>query len=936
VPQPPTSPPVNTAPPSIHQDYTCFRLHCTPTPYTYFCEAGSWSGRDPVTPYEYSWQQLYQSNLRAGEYWRTEATGDVFVPHSRVAVLDTPTGIFRCLVTASNAHGSATAASASEALEVAPQLPPGISLPEPVDITVTGIEVTQGVQSRYCEGECKGSLPERSDLNNLHTPGEAPYAGVTMVAGNPIVVRVFAHLQERGGPSLANPTASLEALDAEGRRATLFTSASTSPTQLIGLQCGECVSLGERAKPNASFNFLVPGYDTFHRSLSFRATVTPPSGPGMAHQCGGCRDNEFTLQGVPFITTPAVRVEPVPLTVGGAQTKKSASEVFGDAQELIPVTLQVDAYLPPTPVDSNGVKPTNEVGVAAVQQMASDDHFGGNEYPIGVFFRGEGELKNGLTTGTLYGGDDLASIVQDDRTLTSVAHEMGHGFGLLHADTGSHCEEGCKGLHPDSTPDCGGNSNGQRGELWPPDNEGRLQSVGLDRRNWNTAVAGSLPSTYVEGYEHDGTETENVVRGARYYDFMSYCPSGGVIESLDWLSERNWNRLLEFHPVPQALPASRPRARAAAGEPLRVIATVSPAGAVSIFDVAPGAQIAGAPTPGSPYRIELRDAGGSVLASVVPDTTTIHVDGAGEGQPTLLTATLPFAPGAAAVVVSAGGRVLARRNRPARPPTAKLLSPRGGSVGRARTTLVRWSAHDAEGNRLTAAVDYSPDGGRSWKAVAENVTARVARIPSHFLSASANARIRVRINDSFNVTTLVSRRLRAIGARPVVRILGARPGERVLATATLLLRGVAFDDTGRALSGGRLRWYAGSRLLGRGDALTQRGLTPGATTIRLLATDSHGRTTQATLRLRVKAVAATYIVFDAPLIVAHRARSVRIVVASTARATFTIAHRRYAVTSRPRTITLALPRGPAFFRFPCTLASPGGAVRGAYVGVRGR
>jgi hypothetical protein len=110
----------------------------------------------------------------------------------------------------------------------------------------------------------------------------------------------------------------------------------------------------------------------------------------------------------------------------------------------------------------------------------------------------------------------------------------------------------------------------------------------------------------------------------------------------------------------------------------------------------------------------------------------------------------------------------------------------------------------------------------------------------------------------------------------------------------------------------------------------------GNTAIRLIATDSQHRSSQATLPLRVKAVAARYLLFDAPLLVSRRARSVRIDIAASAPATFTIVGKHYAVGPRLRTITVRIRRGKTLLRLPCTLRSPGGLVRGTYIALRTR
>ena len=829
------------------------------------------------------------------------------------------------------------------ALQVgAPAAPPPVPTPTPippvvhsrtVDIRVSGIEVTQGTQWSGCAG-CEGTLPSRRRVKSLRgviPPSTANYQGVRMVAGDFTVVRVFAtFLQPADRATLSRVTAKLEILDAQGdviRRLT----PDTSPATLRRSACWTCVTLAQRADPDASFNFLVPWQATSRHSLSFRATVSPirvSKALVSVSQCRTCHANVFTLSGVPFVRTLAVPVHPIPLTVGGMRTGRTENEVFGGSQTVLPPRLEVRRWEAPLAVDGMN----NDQAVAAVARRASDDKLPNDEYPVGVFFSGEGRLANGITSGTLLAGRGPASLVQDTgRSLTSVTHELGHGLGLPHADTGSNCRPlpkprppipSCTGPHPDGTDDCGGNSDGQVGRLWPPDNEGRLQSVGLDRRAWNVVRTGSLPSTFVEGFTHDGVATGDLTGGARYYDFMSYCP-GGVIEALDWISVINWNALLDFHPPAEALSA-----RPAGGRPVRVIATVDGSGGASIFDVAPGRETDAAPTAGTPFRIELRDAAGATVASVAATAAPIH-----DGSGSLLTATLPFAPSAAAAVVTRGGTVLARRARSSHAPVVRLLSP-GRRVGGTRTTIVRWSARDADGDRLAATVDYSRDAGRTWKVVASGPASRPAQIPSRFLSASRDARLRVRVSDGFDVGTAISGRLRAVGAPPSVRITGAKRGGRVLATSTLLLEGTAFDDAARPLRGGRLKWYANGRLIGRGELLTVRRLPPGSTLIELRATDSHGRTAEATRRLEVLAPEPVLSFVRAPAAVSRHARRIRMALTSNVSAVFKIAGARHRIGRKRRTIAIAIHPGRSTLRLPYSLRSRGGVTRGTYVVLR--
>ena len=834
-----------------------------------------------------------------------------------------------------------------------------------VDIRVSGIEVTQATQWSGCGG-CDGTLPSRipvKSLGGVVPASTARYQGVRMAAGHFTVVRVFAtYTRPADLAALGGVTAKLDLLDSTGNLIESLTPDS-APAALTKSDCWTCVTLAQRADPTASFNFIVPWQETYHRQMSFRATVTPVRYAGAllpTVQCSTCHGNTFTLTGVPFVQTLDVPIHPIPLTVGKARncglstafgcTDQTEDQVFVDAAQVLPDNLQIYPWDPPLPVDGMN----NAQAVAAVAKRASDDRLTNGDYPVGVFSAtSPGGLANGLTAGTLYAGPGAASIVQDTgRPLTSVMHEIGHGLGLSHADTGMRQTNACCppgktcpptalvtdncGPHPDGTPDCGGNSNGQPGESWPPDDEGRLQSVGFDRLGWQIYRTGSLPSTFVEGYTHTGLPTADLTAGARYYDFMSYCPAGGVFESLDWISVRNWDQLIGFHPPANALPAAAGRRpQIAQSPPLRVLATVDATGAATIFDIAPGQETDGGPTPGSPYRIELRDAAGKTLASVVPTTTPIEADGVGQQPALLLSATVPFAPDAAAVVISANGQELAARSRSAHAPTVRWLGPSGRTrIGRTGSTLVRWSANDADGDRLIATVDYSPDGGSTWQVVADSIGGNSTQVPNRFLSGSSNARLRVRVSDGFNVGIATSGRLHTVGAPPRVQITGAGKNSTLRTDQSLLLQGAAFDDADHPLTGGHLRWYANKRPIGRGPLLTVRHLHPGVTTIKLDATDDSGRTSSATVHLNVRGLAPVLTQVRAPTKVRARARRVRIKIASNVPAVFSIAGAHHRVSSKPTTITIAVRPGHTTLRLRYALTSTSGVAHGTYVASR--
>jgi hypothetical protein len=841
-------------------------------------------------------------------------------------------GVHTFTVTATDTDGQTATVTRHYTLDYSVKYPTPVRPQHPVilaspivDIRVTGIEVTQAIQAVTCN--CAGTLPNRADPFGKG-PGQAAYEGVTMAAGKYTIVRVFAHFTGVSDPtaaSLRGATATLRIFDSHEREISPPLSPDILPAALSRPDCVACVTESERANATAGFLFVVPWDLTYHRALSFRATVSPPKGLAAPLQCGGCNANVFTLRGVPFASTADVNIYPIPLTVEGVRTSKSEDQVFDSAQTALPVNVLIHPYEAPLAVD--GATPVQAAALVALRAIVEGRQ--NWQYPIGVYngiLGGSGGLDLG---GRVLFGSQRAgffpappiSVVRDNRPLTSVMHEIGHGLGLPHADTGSGPD--ATGPHPDGTPDCTGNSGGQVGEAWPPDNEGLLQGIGFDLRNWTARIL----------------DAGHPKPDSSYYDFMSYCGPFGSVQEFEgnhWISVRNWSRLIAFHPPAQVLPLAVSRAareHAVGDAPLLVMATVDSAGTTSIVGVAPGQQTGAEPTAGSPYRIELRDGAGSTLVSVIPATSSVHSDGQRPGV--LLEATLPFMPSAASVVVSAGGVELARRTRSAHAPIAAIVSPRPGSrIGQSAATLVRWTARDLDGASLTASVAYSADAGLHWKVVAGDVRGESVSVPSRMLSASRNARLRVRVSDGFGVATAISGVLQAAGASPGVHIIGGTPGGRMRADAMLLLRGRAFDDAGSPLTGRSLRWYAGRRLLGRGELLTVHGLPAGTTAIRLVATDAHGHSAQTRLPLKVLAVRPTFLVARAPKHLAPTARRVRIVVASNVPALLKIAGGRYAVDRTPRALTIAVRRGRAPLQLAYSLRSRGGVTRGTYIAAR--
>ncbi len=330
------------------------------------------------------------------------------------------------------------------------------------------------------------------------------------------------------------------------------------------------------------------------------------------------------------------------------------------------------------------------------------------------------------------------------------------------------------------------------------------------------------------------------------YDLMSYCATLGNGDPDSWISAINWNKMLGSG----APPARRRQAALVRQAPntLHVRARAD-AGGVRIGSV--GAAAGPPPSGPSPYALVARDVQGAVLASV-PMTSSDVRGAAGAVEYSLLDGDVP-ATGVASVHVTSGSAVLASRAASARPPTGVVRRPRGTErLGAGRSVTVRWRSADPDRDPVTAELDYSANGGRSFRNVGGGGTGNSATLPSELLQPSTKARLRLRLNDGFHDAEVVSPAFVVLPRPPKVTILEPIARQPVAAGSSLYLRGGAVDATGRAIPRRQLRWFAERTLLGRGDKLSAV-LPAGTRRVRLVATDRSSRAATTTVAVRMRA-----------------------------------------------------------------------------------
>lgn len=255
------------------------------------------------------------------------------------------------------------------------------------------------------------------------------------------------------------------------------------------------------------------------------------------------------------------------------------------------------------------------------------------------------------------------------------------------------------------------------------------------------------------------------------------------------------------------------------------------------------------PSAGQPFTLAQVDAGGQVAAS--REIYLPSDDGGGEVRHFL--ELVPLAARTVRVQVRQGAAVLAERAASAHAPTVQLLAPNGGEH-LVPGAAVRWTAADQDNDTLTFNLQYSPDNGQTWRLVAMGLTGNSFSITSLAgWSGSDQGRLRVLASDGFNTAQDDSDGAFSVpDSAPSALIAQPPPGAVIPPGRSVLLQGTATDWEDGPLSSTQLAWNSDrDGALGAGRAALVDSLSPGLHHITLTATDSSGQRGSASVSVYV-------------------------------------------------------------------------------------
>jgi hypothetical protein len=191
---------------------------------------------------------------------------------------------------------------------------------------------------------------------------------------------------------------------------------------------------------------------------------------------------------------------------------------------------------------------------------------------------------------------------------------------------------------------------------------------------------------------------------------------------------------------------------------------------------------------------------------------------------------------------------------PGQPPQVIIDAPRAGAewpAGMPQT--VRWTASSPAGARLSALVQYSSDGGKTFVNLGSDVSGGTLAVSVDELAGSASAYVSVQVSDGLNTATAVAGPFTVRPKPPVPHIIAPADGDQIGEGAVVRLYGTAYDRQ-ETLRDNQLQWVSDrDGPLGAGQQLSAIHLSSGFHTLTLWVADSAGLSGQDQVHVEVVA-----------------------------------------------------------------------------------
>lgn len=267
-------------------------------------------------------------------------------------------------------------------------------------------------------------------------------------------------------------------------------------------------------------------------------------------------------------------------------------------------------------------------------------------------------------------------------------------------------------------------------------------------------------------------------------------------------------------------------------------------------------------TPGD-YRLEARDSAGARLETADFELVLLEQDIPGDGSGSqagdIGVFLIPFEQFNAIEEVGLleNGIEIATLQATASAPSVAVTFPNGGEVFDQGTATFTWDSADPDGDVLSHAVQFSADGGSTWRTLALDLVGNSLDVDLATLPGTAMGLVRVQSSDGFNVEVDVSDGFVVTDRTPAVTIASPMDSDEYFGVQPVFFEGTALDPEDGDLMDGSLVWTSDlDGLIGTGlqFVLSAEDLTPGQHIVTLSATDSAGNVGTAEVEFAVESI----------------------------------------------------------------------------------
>jgi hypothetical protein len=277
--------------------------------------------------------------------------------------------------------------------------------------------------------------------------------------------------------------------------------------------------------------------------------------------------------------------------------------------------------------------------------------------------------------------------------------------------------------------------------------------------------------------------------------------------------------------------------------------------AFSPFEVITSARdISNVPT-GTDYQLSLRDGAGNAIKNYDFTPLVTHQS---PYQSMVFSVIVPFSQDVRQVILLKGNTRLAERTASPHAPVVSLLTPAGRENWSGMQTIA-WQASDADNDTLTYTVEYSADGGQTWTPLNTNLTTTSLEVNFNNIPGSDNALVRVSASDGLNTTTAVSAGSFKVPAKgPQITIEPLTGGSTYLESVPFMVSAHAFDWQDGSLNAQESYTWSSDRdgALGTGPWIVLSSLTPGDHTLSVTVANSLGMKNSASVRVTISPLGA--------------------------------------------------------------------------------